>query len=190
MPVTESRYEPIHHLWSTVTVPPITRVEAERAARRIFRRFGSQALGGPLMSRPVRFSGRVRRCWITRKTNAGLQKGWQRLVHDISHEIFGRRHPNFRPHAGGHATLEHEIADFVIARGWLGGTLRPPPRRKPSGEERRARAIERTERAIARWEVKRRRAENALKKFRRRHRAQLRRSARLSEHTRETSNKP
>lgn len=121
---TESRYDVIAQVWSTVTVPPLTRTEAERAARRIYRHFGPVRLGGPHMTRAVRFNGRVRRCWITRKTNAGLSKGWQRLVHDVSHRIFAQRHPHFRPHAGGHARLEHEIASYVIAKGWLSGTLR------------------------------------------------------------------
>ncbi len=177
MTTTESRYDAVAQLWSAVTVPPITRIEAERAARRIYQHFGSVRLGGPDMTRAARFNGRARRCWITPRTNAGLSKGWQRIVHDVSHRIFARRHPNFRPHAGGHARLEHEIASYVVAKGWLTGTLRSNAKRKPTRAERRAQAIARTESAIARWTSKLRRAQTALRKLRRRHRAQLRRLA-------------
>ena len=177
---TESRYDAISEMWTAVMVPPLTRIEAERAARRIFHHFGAIGLGGPHMIRSARFSGRVRRCWITRKTNAGLSKGWQRLVHDVSHRIFAQRHPNFRPHAGGHARLEHEIATYVITQGWLSGTLRPKVRSKPTTPERRAQAIERTESAITRWDSKLRRAQSALRKLRRRHRGQLCRLASAS----------
>ena len=177
MTTTDSRYDAVAQLWSAVTVPPVTRSEAERAARRIYQHFGSVRLGGPRMIRVARFNGRVRRCWITSKTNAGLNTGWQRIVHDVSHRIFAHRHPNFRPHAGGHARLEHEIARYVIAKGWLTGTLRSKATRKPTVAERRAQAVTRTESAIARWTSKLRRAQTALRKLRRRHRAQLRRLA-------------
>jgi hypothetical protein len=174
---TESRYDVIAQLWSNVTVPPVTRIEAERAARRLYSHFGAVRLGGPHMTRAARFNGRVRRCWITSTTNAGLRKGWQRLVHDVSHRIFAQRHPSFRPHAGGHPRLEYEIASHVIGEGWLTGTLRPKAARKLTVAERRAQAIARTESAIARWDSKLRRAQTALRKLRRRLRAQQRRLA-------------
>lgn len=174
---TESRYDVIAQLWSKVTVPPLTRTEAERAARVIYRHFGPVRLGGPHMTCAARFNGRVRRCWVTSKTNAGLRKGWQRLVHDVSHRIFAQRHPNFRPHAGGHARLEYEIATHVISERWLTGTLRPKAARKLPVAERRAQAIARTEAAIARWDSKLRRAQTALRKLRRRLRTQHRRLA-------------
>jgi len=72
---TESRYDVIAQLWSNVTVPPVTRIEAEGAARRLYSHFGAVRLGGPHMTRAARFNGRVRRCWISSKTNAGLHKG-------------------------------------------------------------------------------------------------------------------
>lgn len=174
---TDSPYDAIALLWSNVTVPPVTRIEAERAARRLYSHFGAVRLGGPHMTRAARFNGRVRRCWITSTTNAGLRKGWQRLVHDVSHRIFAQRHPSFRPHAGGHARLEYEIASHVIGEGWFTGTLRPRAARKLTVSERRAQAIARTESAIARWDSKLRRAQTALRKLRRRLRAQHRRLA-------------
>jgi hypothetical protein len=171
----QAPYASIDQLWSTVPVPPLSRIEAARAAKRIFRHFGSPSLGGPSMTRAAKFSGKVRRCWISTQVTCGLQRGWQRLVHDVSHEIFALRHPSFRPHAGGHATLERQIAAYVIHSGWLDGRLRPKVPRIPSKHERREKSIERTECAIARWDAKRRRADNALKKLRRRYRSQMKR---------------
>ena len=176
MPTAPSRYDSIAQLWSTVTVPPITRREAERVAERIFRHFGAVKLGGPDMVHPARFRGHARRCWISPRRSGGSEKGWQRLVHDVSHDLFAHRHPDFRPHAGGHATLELEIAEFVVRSGWLSGTLKPRQPAKPTALERRAIKIARTEAAIARWEAKRRRADKALQKFRRRYRALIRSS--------------
>lgn len=173
----DTRYDPIATCWSAITTPPISRTEAERAARRIYRHFGAATLGGPLMTRAARFNGGVRRCWISPLVNAGPNRGWQRLVHDISHEIFARRHLTFRPHAGGHAVLEREIVEYVIDSRWLQGSLKPPQRPKPTGQERRIQRLSRTEAAMGRWESKRRRAERALKKLRRRHQALLRQQA-------------
>lgn len=185
MNATRERYDAVNAMWSTFTVPPITRTEAERAARRLYRHFGGLALGGPQMRGPARFNSEVRRCWITSRSNAGLEKGWPRLVHDVSHRIFTRRHPNFRPHAGGHATLERQIAEFVVQSRWIEGRLKPRPSVKPTPPERRAKRIAQTEAAIARWQSKRRRAETALEKLRRRHRNLMRRA--LREATEETA---
>lgn len=155
------------------SLPPITRVEAERAARRLFRHFGAVALGGPLMRYPAKFNGRVRRCWISTKPTEGHLKGWGRLVHDVSHSIFRRRHPNFRPHAGGHATLEAEIAAFVVKQGWLEGTLQPKKSIVTSDEKRIAR-LAKIDAAMKRWRTKQKRAANALRKLERRRRATVR----------------
>lgn len=155
------------------SLPPITRVEADRAARRLFRHFGAVALGGPLMRYPAKFNGRVRRCWISTKPTEGHLKGWGRLVHDVSHSIFRRRHPNFRPHAGGHATLEAEIAAYVVKQGWLEGTLQPKKSIATSVEKRVAR-LAKIDAAMKRWRTKQNRAANALRKLERRRRATLR----------------
>src|SRR5215510_11868328 len=86
-------------------LPAITRQEAERAARRLYRRFGGVAhmaviddgTGGTVKRHAMKFRGPVRRCWIsTRALPASqLNRGWARLIHDISHRIFARRHPSF-----------------------------------------------------------------------------------------------
>ena len=158
------------------TLPPLTREEAERAAKRIFRHFGSAKDRGGAQADlgPIRFRGYVRRCWVSSKPTKEHDKGWGRLVHDVSHDIFRRRHPGFRPHAGGHAQLEREIAEFVVAQGWLDGRLKTIDK-KPSREERHRCKLARVEEALLRWDRKLRRAQNALRKLRAREAALRRR---------------
>lgn len=172
MSAADPRYVPVAQAWPA-TLPPLTRAEAERAARRLFRKFGGVALGSPSMMFAARFR-RVRTCWLSSKETSGHFKGWGRLAHDVSHDIFRARHPSFRPHDGGHATLEREIAEFIVAQGWLSGALRPAEPTKPGLEEKRAKRLAQTDAAIERWTRKQRRAENALRKLKRRQRALLR----------------
>lgn len=167
MATADERYATVHAVWSSVTVPPITRIEAERAARGLYRHFGGVGFGGPHMDAAARFNGKVRRCWISPRTNAGLNKGWQRLVHDVSHRIFALRHPSFRPHDGGHATLEREMAQHAVQSGWLAGKLKPKVHARPTPAERRDGRIAHVQAAIARWQSKRKRAETALRKLQR-----------------------
>ena len=105
-----------------------------------------------------------RKCWLSPRPTTGHHRGWGRLIHDVSHWIFERRHPGFRPHAGGHARLEREIAAYVVGCGWLAGALvkaQPPTSRADELADRLARI----EARIARWEGKRKRAETALRKL-------------------------
>lgn len=163
----DPRYAKVDDVWNAARpVPPCTHEEAERAARRIYRAFGHKKHGGP-NARTARFNGEVRKCWITPKTDAGLAKGWERLVHDIGHRIFAARHPTFRPHAGGHDALERDIAAYVVAQGFLAGKLR---RDKPKGRAAPDAKLDAIRARIARWESKARRAETALKKLRRQER--------------------
>lgn len=159
----DPRYAKVGDVWAAARpIPPITHDEAERAVRRIYRHFGHKSQGGP-NARTARFNGEVRRVWITPKTDAGLFKGWERLAHDVSHRIFAARHPTFRPHAGGHDALERDIAAYIVAQGWLGGTLRRD-RPKAGGKDASAK-LAAIDARIARWEAKARRAKNALTKL-------------------------
>jgi hypothetical protein len=166
--IGDERYEPVNNAWPAI-VPPCTRHEAERAMKALCRKFGGTIHGSPAMNGPVR-SLRVRSCWITRKPST-LYRGWQRLAHDISHSIFRRRHPSFKPHDGGHATLEREIAEHILAAGWLSGSLRPVAAPKPTTDDK----LSKLDARIARWETKAKRAETALRKLRRSRSAMLRR---------------
>jgi len=136
-------------------IPPLTREEAERALRRLWKKFGN---GEPI-------SRRILRVWVPRKPPFNtIYRGWRRLVHDVSHRIFFRLHPGRRPHDPRHEWLEGEMVEFVLKSGWLDGKLKPKPKtEKPIRERRFQSVLER----IEVWERKRKRAETALKKLRR-----------------------
>jgi hypothetical protein len=148
-------------------LPPITREEALRAYRKLVRHFGSvkdlpvgvaEARGG----RPIRtFRERARRVWIAPKPTTGHHRGWGRLIHDASHTVFERRHPHARAHDGGHATLEREMAQYVVAKGWLAGSLKPPVKAKPTISDQ----LKALQYRIDKWQTKARRASTALKKL-------------------------
>lgn len=151
--MTADLYTTINTGWPP-EIPILTRVEAERATRRLLKKFGP----------PKGY--RVRRCWISNeKTRGWVDRGWRRLVHDLSHIVHARRKSfAIRDHGGIHAALEREMLDYVLAHGWLTGKLRPVvrPKARPSAEAKLATI----EAAIKRWATKKKRAETALKKLR------------------------
>jgi hypothetical protein len=159
-------------------LPAITREEATRANRLLCKHFGKKCLGPVTMLNDVS-AARTRACWLSPAPTRGSNhfKGWGRLIHDVSHRIFRRRHPSFRPHDGGHVTLEREIARYVVARGWLEGKLKPRIAhvKKLTADERRALLLQRTRASLDRWQMKCRRAENAIKKLKRKEAALVRR---------------
>jgi hypothetical protein len=165
-------------------LPPITKPEALNAYARLVRAFGGVASipVGVLEQRGGRAittkRTRGRQVWAATKPTTGHHKGWGRLIHDAAHYVFEKRHPSARPHDGGHATLEREMAEYVAKRAdtWLAGALKPASQRptvRPSTGERRATALLRAREGIARWEAKARRADRALRKLRARERRLL-----------------
>lgn len=155
------------------TLPPLTRVAAGHYARQLLRRFGQPKDGAvDHMVRPVTWVPPLgRTCWASAKPTRGHFKGWGRLIHDISHLVFRARHPSFRPHDGGHARLEREVAAYVAAVGWL--TPKAPVVRRATAEDKLA-VIDAS---VKRWTTKARRAATALAKLRRRKASLLRRAA-------------
>lgn len=161
--------------------PRIGSEEARRVYLRIMRAFGKWEYASCAAHcyttntniRPIH-ADRARRCWISSGVTSGSNhhKGWGRLIHDVSHELHHYRHPGLRSHDPTHAKLEREIAQHVVAMGWLTpeGSLVPKPSKRVAPS-----AAERTVEAIARWTLKLKRAENALRKLNARRNAQLRR---------------
>lgn len=100
----------------------------------------------------------------------GHHRGWEALVHDLSHYAHQRLHPGIKPHSREHARLELKLAKEVVKRGWLAGTLEPVPvvAATPGKDERKAKIRMQIEAGIGRWEKKEKRAHNALRKLRRR----------------------
>jgi len=164
-------------------LPPLTAHEAERAARAIYRKFakpdGRKKPFGARTYYRRDWCGRTttakhRRCWLSTKPTAGNDRGWGRLIHDCSHDIFRLTYPNRNPHDPLHAPFEIDIARYVVERGWLDGKLKPKAKVKPTREQKRATDLARTEAAIARWTTKKKRAETALKKLATKRRRQAR----------------
>jgi hypothetical protein len=161
MKAPTDRYADTNALWASVTAPPITRDEAERAARRLLRKFGRKA-GYPRQRSDAKLRA-VRRCWIATEPGSSITRGWARLAHDVSHMIFRLRYPMLRPHNPLHSVLEYEIASYVVTEsGWLEGALRPKAK---SVADQHAAELARVDAAIKRWGSKLRRAQTALKKL-------------------------
>lgn len=163
-PHANPHYQDVNHGWPA-EVPACTRAEADRASRAIIRHF---KLPWSLNGKPG--TCRVRRCWIAVTPPYGnLNRGWRRLVHDWSHRIFrahNRQHAstrNRRPHDPSHVRIEREVMEFVLARGFLAGKLKPvaKPKAKPTDADKLAKIAA----AQARWTTKLRRAETALRKL-------------------------
>jgi hypothetical protein len=159
------RYDPVAAALPEV-LPAITMDQALRAYRRLVRAFGGVRHGPVGMERPVRaYRESGRRCWAsTKPTNrANHDNGWGRLIHDASHYVFQRRHPNFRPHDSGHATLEREMSQYVVSHCML-DKYRPAPKKRLTHDAKIAKCRD----SIKRWESKAKRAQTALRKLKRR----------------------
>jgi hypothetical protein len=105
------------------TLPPIDRRASVKYAKKLVRHFGRIGLGSPNQRWHADLARwgwtKGRRVWISSKPTTDHYKGWGRLIHDVSHLVFRYRHPSFKPHDGGHATLEREMAEYAVAKGWL-----------------------------------------------------------------------
>lgn len=155
------KYQSVNGAWPE-TVPSITAQEAVSAAKRLYR-----------FTLKRSFRGKVRLTSGNRYTriSSGVMivnpdRGWQSLVHLLSHHCHRRLWPKHRPHdgRGTHAAIEREMINHVIASGWLDGVLRRPEKENPDPREvRQARVLAR----IVAWESKLRRAQNALAKLNR-----------------------
>lgn len=177
----DPRYQPVEAALPD-PLPAISRAEAARAVAKIFARFGGLEHGSPDMKRPARNrygAGRregVRTCWISPKPTRASDhlKGWGRLIHDVSHDLFAQRCPRLPPHHNSHARLEAEIAAYAVAQGWLSGKLAPKPKAAPSPAQKRADQLAGIDDKLARWRTKAKRAANAIRKLERQRKAQQR----------------
>jgi len=99
----------------------------------------------------------------------GVGNGWQTIVHNIAHWAGRKLYPGAKPHDHRTAFIERKLAEHVVNSGWLDGKLKREPKPKPEIDRVALRAA-RVEASIKRWESKRKRADNALKKLRRQQR--------------------
>lgn len=155
---TQETYDAINALWPR-PIPACTRAEAERAARRLMAHFDRRGSYRP--------HAHFNRQWVAvgRRTQ-DLRRGWRRVVHDVSHIVFGRQNRQTRGgHGGWHAELELKMTEYVIAQGWLDGALRPPAPRVLTLTERRLKRYERAKANLAAWERRARLTATRVKKW-------------------------
>jgi hypothetical protein len=148
-------------------VPPLTAHEATRAARRLYRYVTGKTWPGDV----VVTSGNRRTALRRGRIVVNPDGGWRELVHLLSHYL--EWYAGTHGHTAAHARLEMRMIKEVVRRGWLDGKLKPAaPAAAPAATLSDARKVglARTLAAIARWEAKQRRAENALRKLTRRKR--------------------
>lgn len=159
-------YRRVNESWPDI-VPPLTGEEAVRAAKRLYRFVTKRTWQGD-----VRVSSGNRRVKVSEWRGVIVvnpEQGWRDMVHEMSHWL--ERYAGTHGHNAEHARLEMRMIKEVVRRGWLDGKLKTPARAVPAPVDERAVKIARTAAAIQRWETKLRRADNALKKLRRRQRA-------------------
>lgn len=178
----DPRYAPVAAALPAI-LPPISRINALIVYKRLVTAFGriTDIPVGVLERRNGRpiTSGRTRARfgWASSKPTTGSARGWGRIIHDASHYVFEQRHPSARPHDGGHAVLEREMAAYIGARPhWLVAYGPPPAKRRPSYAER----IQHTRYLMDKWERKGKRVQTAVRKLARRLRALERAQAKLT----------
>jgi hypothetical protein len=156
---TQARYVRVNAEWPT-ELPALTAQEAVSAAKWLWR-FGTEHA----WKQSIKLTSGNRHTWVRFGVlYVNPDKGWRSLVHDMSHLVHHRLHPNLSGHDWRHAHLERAMIALVVSKGWLEGKLRREPKPKPKVQDvRYGRIVGR----INTWETKRKRAENALKKLKR-----------------------
>lgn len=154
-------YRRVNAAWPT-EVPALTGEEAIKAARKLYR-FGT----GRTFKGSMRLTSGRRYTWIRRNVfSVNPERGWKDLVHLISHlPAVG-----VNSHNKDHALVELRMIKEVVKRGWLDGRLKGVPKPEPaapSKQDVRSLKIAHARAALARWESKRKRADTAIKKYRR-----------------------
>jgi len=165
-------YDDVNGAWGGTILPPITQAETVPLFIKLITKFGKHP---DKLATHVPYWGRKgRRVWAsttpcdTKRYANGGHNGLGRMIHDASHVVFEDHHPGKLTHSHVHAALELAMIQYAMRKGWHVPRPEPEPAPKPSKAEARALKLQRTDASIARWEAKLRRAENALRKLRRR----------------------
>jgi|GEM_PF-3421557 len=184
-------YGQVNRMWPD-ELPILERIEAERAYKRLITKFGTKQVwseysnkwitekmkvrqirkkGSPLgIYKPKYWKIRIRKCWLSLNgdTNS-LSKGWRRLVHDVSHRVYDFRFPNSsEDHNIAQAKIEHEMAQYVIAQGWLEGKLKPKIKVPLTKDEKKSKKLLNYERLLKKWMSKMSLANTKIKIYKRR----------------------
>ena len=167
-------YGQVNRMWLD-KIPPITKEEAFKAYKLLTRKFGSKKVWSEYYNKwenKKLYIGRrrPRRCWICLSGNCNLlDRGWRRLVHDVSHRVYDFRFPkNSEGHNIAQAKIEHEMAQYVIAQGWLEGKLKPKIKTPLTKDEKKSKKLLNYERLLKKWMSKMSLANTKIKIYKRR----------------------
>lgn len=169
-----ANYANVNAAWPE-EVPVPTPQEALSGARRLVRL--ALTLGPPGKPRH-RFRGSFkltsgnRHTWTRRgvfyvnPNKSGWRfRGWEAIVHDVSHWAGRRLYPGANPHDARVAFIERKLAEHVVSSGWLDGKLKRKPREEKPQSDPREVKLQRVLARIKSWERKQRRAQTALRKL-------------------------
>lgn len=148
--------------------------EAISAVKRLYRKAFGRKLSMPIKTTSGnRFTWPRRGAYYVNPTGHSrvfedrsitMMAGWKQLVHDVSHYAHRQLHPRARPHSNSQLTIERVLTDYVIDNGWLHGKLKTQAKPKPPVDKVARRAVQ-VDANITRWEIKLKRAQAALKKY-------------------------
>ena len=170
------KYDEVNEYWEKQNIPYVTRVEAEKAVRKLMVKFGKPRFAPPSIKYNMTRYKSVKSVWY--KTYVCLSgnpkspnKGWRDIVHLISHKVYRYRHGfarnnqnGFKPHSIQQAELELEMAKYVVNQGWLNGVLKPKIVIL-SKDEKRNKKLEHYQKLISKWQTKLKLANTFIRKY-------------------------
>ena len=169
-------YDKVNEYWEKQNVPYVTRVEAEKAVKKLMIKFGKRRFAPPSIKYNMTRYRSVKNVWY--KTYVCLSgnpkspdKGWRDIVHTISHKVYRYRHGfarnnenGFKPHSIQQAQLELKMAKYVVNQGWLNGVLKPKVVIL-SKDEKRLKKLEHYQKLIGKWQTKLKLANTFIRKY-------------------------
>lgn len=142
--------------------------EAITGAKRLYRR----AMGRPFRGKVVATSGN-RYTWARsgvlhvnpNRHGCGLS-GWPEIIHMLAHLCHRNLHRGDRPHSYRELEIEADLTRYAIEQGFHEGRLKRPTRTPKPKPDRKIVSHEAAVASLKRWETKAKRAEKAMKKYR------------------------
>ena len=170
------KYDEVNHYWDKQKIPYVTKVEAEKAVKKLMFIFGKSKFAPPVIKRNMIKYRSVKNVWY--KTYVCLSgdpnnpnRGWRDIVHLISHKVHRYRNGfplnnqnGFKPHTIQQAELELEMAKYVVNQGWLNGVLKPKVVIL-SKDEKRKKKLEHYQKLISKWQTKLKLANTFIRKY-------------------------
>jgi len=164
MPTPDEWNRLVNSKWPN-DVPKPSAQEAISGAKRLYRK---------IMGRPWRGKWKItsgnRNTWPRNGTfYVNPDHGWNGfdgIIHLMAHYLHRKRYPGKRPHHYTELELEKELTNYAIAHGFHEGRLKAKARPSKPKPDRRTTKLQSATEAMKRWEAKRKRAETAVKKYR------------------------